>query len=84
MVEFLADLSMLAAGTGITLTAASRPAKYIIYLKYYTAFCHNRALREIYPDSHRLLFTTGSFTLTASPLSSEPDAQRVQRVRTEG
>ena len=35
------------------------------------AFCHNRALR-------------GSITLSASPFSSEPDVQRVQRVRTEG
>ena len=42
-------------------------------------FCHNRALQDLYPDSYRLLFTTGSFTLTASPLSSEPDVQRVQR-----
>ena len=48
------------------------------------AFCHNRALRDLYPDSYRLLFTAGSFTLTASPFSSEPDVQRVQRVRTEG
>jgi hypothetical protein len=31
-----------------------------------------------------LLFTTGSFTLTASPLSSEPDVQRVQRSRMSG
>ena len=38
----------------------------------------------IYLTSYRLLFTTGSFTLTASPFSSEPDVQRVQRVRTEG
>ena len=37
------------------------------------AFCHSRALRDLYPDS-----TTGSFTLTASPLSSEPDVQRVR------
>ena len=44
------------------------------------AFCHNRgALQDLYPTSYRLLFTTGSFTLTASPLSSEPDVQRVQR-----
>ena len=42
-------------------------------------FCHNRALQDLYPDSYRLLFTTGSFTLTASPLSNEPDVQRVQR-----
>ena len=35
------------------------------------AFCHNRALRDLYPDSYRLLFTAGSFTLTASPLSSD-------------
>ena len=48
------------------------------------AFCHNRALQDLYPASYRLLFTTGSFTLTASPLSSEPDVQRVQRLRTEG
>ena len=48
------------------------------------AFCHNRALQDLYPASCRLLFTTGSFTLTASPLSSEPDVQRVQRLRTEG
>ena len=43
------------------------------------AFCHNRALQDLYPTSYRLLFTTGSFTWTASPLSSEPDVQRVQR-----
>ena len=48
------------------------------------AFCHNRALQDLFPDSYRLLFTTGSFTLAASPLSSEPDVQRVQRLRTEG
>jgi hypothetical protein len=48
------------------------------------AFCHNRALRDLYPDSYQLLFTTGSITLSASPFSSEPDVQRVQRVRTEG
>ena len=48
------------------------------------ALCHNRALQDLYPDSYRLLFTTGSFTLTASLLSSEPDVQRVQRLRTEG
>ena len=43
------------------------------------AFCHNRALQDLYPDSYRLLFTTGSFTLTTSPLSNEPGVQRVQR-----
>ena len=48
------------------------------------AFCHNRALQDLYPDSYRLLFTTGSFTLAASPLSSQPDVQRVQRLRMEG
>ncbi len=48
------------------------------------AFCHNRALQDLYPDSYRLLFTTGSFTSTASPLSNEPDVQRVQRERSEG
>jgi hypothetical protein len=48
------------------------------------AFCHNRALQDLYPDSYRLLFTTGFLTLAASPLSSDPDVLRVQRVRTEG
>jgi len=48
------------------------------------AFCHNRALRDLYPDSYRLLFTTGSFTPTASPFSSEPDVQHVQRTHPEG
>ncbi len=48
------------------------------------AFCHNRALQDLYPTSYRLLFTTGSFTLTTSPLSNEPDVQRVQRTRMEG
>ena len=48
------------------------------------AFCHNRALQDLYLDSYRLLFTTGSFTLTASPLSNEPDVQRVQRTEHEG
>ena len=48
------------------------------------AFCHNRALQDLYPDSNRLLFTTGSFTSTTSPFSNEPGVQRVQRVRTEG
>ena len=48
------------------------------------AFCHNRALRDLYPNSYQLLFTTGSITLSASPFSSEPDVQRVQRVCTEG
>ena len=43
------------------------------------AFCHNRALQDLYPDSYRLLFTTGSFTLTTSPFSNEPGVQRVQR-----
>ena len=51
----------------------------IIYTFYDVAFCHNRALQDLYPTSYRLLFTTGSFTWTASPLSSEPDVQRVQR-----
>jgi hypothetical protein len=37
------------------------------------AFCHNRALRDLYPNSYQLLFTTGSITLSASPFSSEPD-----------
>ena len=51
----------------------------------YAAFCHNRALQDLYPDSYRLLFTTtGSFTSTTSPFSNDPDVQRVQRVRTEG
>ena len=45
------------------------------------AFCHNRALRDLYPNSYRLLFTTGSFTLTTSSFSSEPDVQPVQRVQ---
>ena len=45
------------------------------------AFCHNRALQDFYPNSYRLLFTTGSFTLTTSSFSSEPDAQPVQRVQ---
>ena len=44
------------------------------------AFCHNRALQHLYPDSYRLLFTTRSFTSTASPFSNEPDVQRVQHV----
>ena len=35
------------------------------------AFCHNRALQDLYPDSYRFLFTTGSFTSTASPLSND-------------
>ena len=48
------------------------------------AFCHNRALQDLYPASYRLLFTTGSSTLTASPLSNEPGVQRVQRTRMEG
>ena len=48
------------------------------------AFCHNRALQDLYPNSYRLLFTTGSFTLTTSSFPSEPDVQRVQRLRTEG
>ena len=48
------------------------------------ASCHNGALQDLYPGSYRLLFTAGSLTLTASPLSSEPDVHRVQRVRTEG
>ncbi len=48
------------------------------------AVCHNRALQDLYPDSYRLLFTTGSFTSTASPFSNEPDVQRVQRERREG
>ena len=48
------------------------------------AFCHNRALQDLFPDSYRLLFTTGSFNSIASPLSNEPDVQRVQRVRMEG
>ena len=66
---------------------------FYIYLKYaglkhngsmklveiYKLKCHNRALQDLYPDSYRLLFTTGSFTLTASPLSNEPGVQRVQR-----
>ena len=30
------------------------------------AFCHNRALQDLYPDSYRLLFTIGSFTSTTS------------------
>ena len=45
------------------------------------AFCHNRALQDLYPDSYQLLFTTGSFTLTTSSFSSEPDVQPVQRVQ---
>ena len=48
------------------------------------ALCHNWALQDLFPDSYRLLFTTGFLTLTASPLSSDPDVQRVQRVRQEG
>ena len=43
------------------------------------AFCHNRALQDLFPDSYRLLFTTGSFTSTTSPFSNEPGVQRVQR-----
>ena len=48
------------------------------------AFCQNRALRDLYPDNYQLLFTAGSFTLTALPFSNEPDVQRVQRERREG
>ena len=48
------------------------------------AFCHNRALQDLYPASYRLLFTTGSFTSITSPFSNEPDVQRVQRERMEG
>ena len=48
------------------------------------AFCHNRALRHLYPDSYRLLFTAGSFTLAASLFLSEPNIQPVQRTNTEG
>ena len=48
------------------------------------AFCHNRALRDLYPDSYQLLFTAGYFTSTATPFLNEPDVQCVQRVRTEG
>ena len=35
------------------------------------AFCQNRALRDLYPDNYQLLFTAGSFTLTASPFLNE-------------
>ena len=56
---------------------------YIIEVIKTAAFCHNRALQDLYPDSNRLLFTTGSFTSTTSPFSNEPDVQRVQRVRAE-
>ena len=45
------------------------------------AFCHNRALQDLYPNSYRLLFTTASFTLTTSSFPSEPDVQPVQRVQ---
>ena len=48
------------------------------------AFCHNRALQDLFPDSYRLLFITGSFTSTTSPFSNEPGVQRVQRKRMEG
>ena len=48
------------------------------------AFCHNRALQDLFPDSYRLLFTTGSFTSTTSPFSNDPDVQRVQRERIYG
>ena len=48
------------------------------------AFCHNRALQDLFPDSYRLLFTTGSFTSITSPFSNEPGVQRVQRERMEG
>ena len=48
------------------------------------AFCHNRALHDLFPDSYRLLFTTGSFNSITSPFSNEPDVQRVQRDRSEG
>ena len=48
------------------------------------AFCHNRALQDLYPDSYRLLFTTGPFTSTTSRFSNDPDVQRVQRVCMEG
>ena len=47
----------------------------------YAAFCHNRALQDLYPNSYRLLLTTGSFTLTTSSFPSEPDVQPVQRVQ---
>jgi len=48
------------------------------------AFCHNRALQDLFPDSYRLLFITGSFNSISSPFSNEPDVQRVQRDRLEG
>ena len=48
------------------------------------AFCHNRALHDLFPDSYRLLFSTGSFNSITSPFSNEPDVQRVQRDRSEG
>ena len=48
------------------------------------AFCHNRALHDLFPDSYRLLFSTGSFISITSPFSNEPDVQCVQRVRMEG
>ena len=48
------------------------------------AFCHNRALQGLFPDSYRLLFITGSFNSISSPFSNEPDVQRVQRDRLEG
>ena len=48
------------------------------------AFCHNRALHDLLPDSYWLLFTTGSFNSITSPFSNEPDVQRVQRDRSEG
>ena len=54
-------------------------------LKRVLNFCHNRALRDLYPDSYRLLFPAQDlFTSTSSPLLNEPDVQRVQRVRMEG
>ena len=48
------------------------------------AFCHNRALQDRFPASYRLLFSAGSFVPITSPFSSEPDVQRIQRVRMEG
>ena len=55
-----------------------------VYILNMRLFATNRALQDLYPDSYRLLFTTGSFTSTTSPFSNEPGVQPAQRVRMEG
>ena len=75
---FFCNLAVLSlkqmANRKFTLSSATKRKLDWLKAQWVNETCRdlNRALQDLFPDSYRLLFTTGSFNSIASPFSNEP------------